>query len=84
MQIEKDGRRNAGEDTKQKTSTVNFNKHRKKRRRSQAQKSGTTPKTNLINSQVANDTHLLHINLTPLSSPTGVPYTCNMKEAELL
>jgi len=77
MQIEKDGRRNAGEDTKQKTSTANFNKHRKKRRRSQPQKGGTTPKTNLAKLQTTLITYI-HINLTPLSFSTGVTYTCNM------
>jgi len=46
----KKGRRNDGEVTKQKTNTANLNRQRKKHRRSLAQKSGTTPKTNQIHS----------------------------------
>ena len=47
----RDGRRNDGGVAKQKTKTANLNRQRKKRmirRRSQAKKSGTTPKTNHI------------------------------------
>ena len=41
-------------------------------------KIGMTPETNHINIKVTTDTHLIHINLNSLTSPTGVTYTCNM------
>jgi len=75
----KEGRMHDGREVaKQKTNTTKRNRQRKKHRRSQAKQMLNDSQNQSINSQVTNDNHLIHINLTSLSSSTGVSitYTC--------